>query len=371
MTTILAIETSCDETAAAVVEDGMTVRSSIIVSQEALHRRWGGVVPELASREHSLHIAPAVRQALEVSGTSWSEIDAVAVTHGPGLAGALVVGVNFAKAVAAARSVPLVPVNHLEGHLYANWLDVPGALVTGVDHRGPEFPVLCLVVSGGHTELVVVRGHGDLSVVGRTRDDAAGEAFDKVARILGLGYPGGPAIQAAAMLAPREDAADALTRPWMRGTLDFSFSGLKTAMLRQVEGDASNGGRPVGNPSRMAGVAKSVVGQFGEIPERTARLARAFQEAVVDVLVSKTCDAAERFGAREVVIAGGVAANLRLREALVARSKVPVRVPPLVYCTDNAAMIGAAGYFRLQLGHVAGTSLDIRPGLRLDDPNGM
>ncbi|NBQ61190.1 MAG: tRNA (adenosine(37)-N6)-threonylcarbamoyltransferase complex transferase subunit TsaD [Proteobacteria bacterium] len=374
MTTILAIETSCDETAAAVVEDGMTVRSSIIVSQEALHRRWGGVVPELASREHSLHIAPAVRQALEVSGTSWSEIDAVAVTHGPGLAGALVVGVNFAKAVAAARSVPLVPVNHLEGHLYANWLDVPGALVTGVDHRGPEFPVLCLVVSGGHTELVVVRGHGDLSVVGRTRDDAAGEAFDKVARILGLGYPGGPAIQAAAMLAPSEaaaDAADALTRPWMRGTLDFSFSGLKTAMLRQVEGDASNGGRPVGNPSRMAGVAKSVVGQFGEIPERTARLARAFQEAVVDVLVSKTCDAAERFGAREVVIAGGVAANLRLREALVARSNVPVRVPPLVYCTDNAAMIGAAGYFRLQLGHVAGTSLDIRPGLRLDDPNGM
>jgi len=374
LTTILAIETSCDETAAAVVEDGMTVRSSIIVSQEALHRRWGGVVPELASREHSLHIAPAVRQALEVSGTSWSEIDAVAVTHGPGLAGALVVGVNFAKAVAAARSVPLVPVNHLEGHLYANWLDVPGALVTGVDHRGPEFPVLCLVVSGGHTELVVVRGHGDLSVVGRTRDDAAGEAFDKVARILGLGYPGGPAIQAAAMLAPSEaaaDAADALTRPWMRGTLDFSFSGLKTAMLRQVEGDASNGGRPVGNPSRMAGVAKSVVGQFGEIPERTARLARAFQEAVVDVLVSKTCDAAERFGAREVVIAGGVAANLRLREALVARSKVPVRVPPLVYCTDNAAMIGAAGYFRLQLGHVAGTSLDIRPGLRLDDPNGM
>ena len=374
MTTILAIETSCDETAAAVVEDGMTVRSSIIVSQEALHRRWGGVVPELASREHSLHIAPAVRQALEVAGTSWSEIDAVAVTHGPGLAGALVVGVNFAKAVAAARSVPLVPVNHLEGHLYANWLDVPGALVTGVDHRGPEFPVLCLVVSGGHTELVVVRGHGDLSVVGRTRDDAAGEAFDKVARILGLGYPGGPAIQAAAMVAPGEavaDAADALTRPWMRGTLDFSFSGLKTAMLRQVEGDASNGGRPVGNPSRMAGVAKSVVGQFGEIPERTARLARAFQEAVVDVLVSKTCDAAERFGAREVVIAGGVAANLRLREALVARSKVPVRVPPLVYCTDNAAMIGAAGYFRLQLGHVAGTSLDIRPGLRLDDPNGM
>jgi N6-L-threonylcarbamoyladenine synthase len=374
LTTILAIETSCDETAAAVVEDGMTVRSSIIVSQEALHRRWGGVVPELASREHSLHIAPAVRQALEVSGTSWSEIDAVAVTHGPGLAGALVVGVNFAKAVAAARSVPLVPVNHLEGHLYANWLDVPGALVTGVDHRGPEFPVLCLVVSGGHTELVVVRGHGDLSVVGRTRDDAAGEAFDKVARILGLGYPGGPAIQAAAMLAPSEaaaDAADALTRPWMRGTLDFSFSGLKTAMLRQVEGDASNGGRPVGNPSRMAGVAKSVVGQFGEIPERTARLARAFQEAVVDVLVSKTCDAAERFGAREVVIAGGVAANLRLREALVARSNVPVRVPPLVYCTDNAAMIGAAGFFRLQLGHVAGTSLDIRPGLRLDDPNGM
>lgn len=194
MTRILAIETSCDETAAAVVDDGVFVLSSIVVSQEALHRRWGGVVPELASREHAVHLAPAVRRALAMAGTEWSALDAVAVTRGPGLAGALVVGLNFARAPAVGRGIPLIAVNHLEAHLHASWLASPMAPPSG---HTPDFPVIGLVVSGGHTELVVMHDWDVVEVVGRTRDDAAGEAFDKVARILGLGYPGGPAIQAA------------------------------------------------------------------------------------------------------------------------------------------------------------------------------
>ena len=377
MTRILAIETSCDETAAAVVDDGCFVRSSIVVSQEALHRRWGGVVPELASREHAVHLAPAVRRAIADAGCTWEAIDAVAVTRGPGLAGALVVGLNFARAAAAARGIPLIAVNHLEAHLHAGWLAPPQAPPMGAT---PNFPVVGLVVSGGHTELVVLHDWEKVEVVGRTRDDAAGEAFDKVARILGLGYPGGPAIQAAASSAPvggggsgETDGRDTLTRPWMRGNLDFSFSGLKTAMLRQVEGDLHGGSAPVGNPSRLADVARAVggtsVGDAEDRPvsERTARLARAFQEAVVDVLVSKACEAATIYGAREIVLAGGVAANLRLRQALVASSPVPVRIPPFEYCTDNAAMVGAVGYRQFLRGEVSGAGLDIRPNLPLGE----
>jgi N6-L-threonylcarbamoyladenine synthase len=376
VTRILAIETSCDETAVAVVDDGVSVLSSIVVSQEALHRRWGGVVPELASREHAVHLAPAVRRALAIAGTEWSALDAVAVTRGPGLAGALVVGLNFARAAAVGRGIPLVTVNHLEAHLHACWLASPMAPPTG---HTPDFPVVGLVVSGGHTELVVMHDWDVVEVVGRTRDDAAGEAFDKVARILGLGYPGGPAIQAAAALAPptssgsgEPDGRGTLTRPWMRGNLDFSFSGLKTAMLRQVEGELHGYGAPVGNPSRLAEVARSVGQSAGDgagrpVTERTARLARAFQEAVVDVLVSKTCEAAVIYGAREVVLAGGVAANLRLREALVAASPVRVRVPALEYCTDNAAMVGAVAYRHLVRGEVSGHGLDIRPNLRIGE----
>lgn len=377
MTRILAIETSCDETAAAVVDDGVFVLSSIVVSQEALHRRWGGVVPELASREHAVHLAPAVRRALAMAGTEWSALDAVAVTRGPGLAGALVVGLNFARAAAVGRGIPLIAVNHLEAHLHASWLASPMALPSG---HTPDFPVIGLVVSGGHTELVVMHDWDVVEVVGRTRDDAAGEAFDKVARILGLGYPGGPAIQAAAALAPattsgsgEPDARDTLSRPWMRGNLDFSFSGLKTAMLRQVEGELHGNGTPVGNPSRLAEVARAVghasAGDNAARPvtERTARLARAFQEAVVDVLVSKACEAAVMYGAKEVVLAGGVAANLRLREALIAASPVRVRVPALEYCTDNAAMVGAVAYRQLLRGEVSGQGLDIRPNLQIGE----
>ena len=377
MTRILAIETSCDETAAAIVDDGALVRSSIVVSQEALHRRWGGVVPELASREHAVHLAPAVRRAIADAGTSWDAIDAIAVTRGPGLAGALVVGLNFARAAAASRGIPVIAVNHLEAHLHAGWL---APLNTPPIPASPHFPVVGLVVSGGHTELVVLYDWERIEVVGRTRDDAAGEAFDKVARILGLGYPGGPAIQAAAATAPTSaggvgetDGRDTLTRPWMRGNLDFSFSGLKTAMLRQVEGDLHGAASPVGNPSRLADVARAVGGSsdggVGDRPvgERTARLARAFQEAVVDVLVSKTCEAATSYGAREVVLAGGVAANLRLRQALVAASPVPVRIPPFEYCTDNAAMVGAVGYRQFLRGDVSGVGLDIRPNLPLGE----
>ncbi|HEU5315130.1 MAG TPA: tRNA (adenosine(37)-N6)-threonylcarbamoyltransferase complex transferase subunit TsaD, partial [Chloroflexota bacterium] len=243
MTTILAIETSCDETAAAVVEDGRFMRSNVVFTQEELHRRFGGVVPELASREHVLGIMPAVERALETAGADWEQIDAIGVSYGPGLAGSLVVGVNAAKAMAFARGVPLVGINHLEGHVYANWL-IKRDRWLGADGRrifpeprAPQFPLLCLVVSGGHSELVLMRQHCTYQVLGRTRDDAAGEAFDKVARILGLGYPGGPAVQRA--VERLRDASGLLhvppasqfTRPWMRGTYDFSFSGLKTAVL--------------------------------------------------------------------------------------------------------------------------------------------
>ncbi len=335
----------------------------MVFSQEDLHRRFGGVVPELASRQHVPGIMPAVHRALAEAGASWDDVGAVAVSRGPGLAGSLLVGVNVAKAVAAGRGLPLVAVNHLEGHVYANWLTAGAA---------PLFPLLCLVVSGGHTELVLMEDHGKYRLLGRTRDDAAGEAFDKVARILGLGYPGGPAVErAAASIAPGDIPERLqLTRPWLRGGFDFSFSGLKTAVLRLVEGGVSG---PVGNPSRLALVAAGRAAEAGSATaadaslqqSETALLAAAFQEAVVDVLAGKTCRAAEALGARQIALAGGVAANGRLREVLSARAPVPVLTPELRFCTDNAAMIAAAGYFRLQAGEIAGWDLDIAPSLRL------
>jgi N6-L-threonylcarbamoyladenine synthase len=323
---ILGIESSCDETAAAVVEDGTRALSNCIASQVDIHARYGGIVPEVASRQHILAVVPIIRQAMAEAETDWQDIDAIAVTKGPGLAGSLIIGVNAAKAVSMARRIPLVGVNHLEGHIYANWL-TPGAR--------PEFPLIALIVSGGHSDIVLMKGHGDYTLLGRTRDDASGEAFDKAARILGLGYPGGPAIQKAAA-----GAAEPLVLPraWIKGTRDFSFSGIKSALLRMVE--------------------------KGEVPD-TAGAAAGFQEAIVEVLVAKTVEAAREHRSRCIVLAGGVAANRALRERLVADSPLPVLIPEFVYCTDNPAMIATCGYFRFMAGERSGLDMDVLPGLKL------
>ncbi|MDP2949574.1 MAG: tRNA (adenosine(37)-N6)-threonylcarbamoyltransferase complex transferase subunit TsaD [Chloroflexota bacterium] len=330
---ILGIETSCDETAAAVVEDGRRILASIVASQVDLHARYGGIVPEVASRKHLENIIPVVEAALDASHCTLSDLGALAVTYGPGLAGSLLVGLNVAKALAMVRSLPLVGVNHLEGHIYANWL---------VEGDEPSLPALCLVVSGGHTDLVIMEGHGRYRRLGHTLDDAAGEAFDKVARLLGLGFPGGPAIERVARAAP----ALRLPRARVAGPYDFSFSGLKTAVLRLVQGE-------------------------GDAPP-VAETAAAFQEAVVDALVTKTVRAAQENQAAEILLAGGVAANSRLRQSLAQRlpagrqgSPLPLRVPPLSLCTDNAAMIAACAYYRLRAGHQDGLDLDVQPGLRI------
>jgi N6-L-threonylcarbamoyladenine synthase len=322
---ILGIETSCDETAAAVVEDGQKMLSNQIASQVEIHARYGGVVPEVASRQHLLAVIPVVEQAMTEAGTTFKELAGIAVTMGPGLAGSLLVGVNVAKAMAMAHDLPLIGVNHLEAHIYANWLE----------GNSIDFPVVCLIVSGGHSDLVLMKGHGDYVVLGRTRDDAAGEAFDKAARILGLGYPGGPAIEQAA----REgNASIPLPRAWLKGSSDFSFSGVKTALLRLVEG---------GKVSSIADGAAS------------------FQAAVIEVLVTKTIAVAKERRAKQILLSGGVAANALLRSRLAQDSPLPVLVPRPVLCTDNAAMIAACGYYRLQAGRVSGLELDVVPGLKL------
>jgi N6-L-threonylcarbamoyladenine synthase len=351
---VLGIETSCDETSAAVVRDGREVRSNVVSSQIELHRAHGGVVPELAARAQLTAIIPVVEEALQRAGVGLDEIDAIAVTRGPGLAGSLLVGANFAKTVAYARSIPLVGVNHLEAHLYANWLapvgEEPGEL--------PAFPTLALLVSGGHAELLLMTGHGRYEQLGRTLDDAAGEAFDKGARLLGLGYPGGPAIQKNA--AGGDAAAFALPRAWLGESHDFSFSGLKTALLREVEPhrlpDEDD------EPEDDAPFRKHRPPRFAEgMP--VADLAASFQEAIVDVLAVKTVTAARTYGTSQVVLAGGVAANRALRERLsgeiAAISGTMLRVPALSYCTDNAAMVAAAGYYAMRRGAQSGWELDV------------
>lgn len=322
---ILGIETSCDETAAAVVEDGVKVLSNKIASQVEIHARYGGIVPEVASRQHLLAIAPIITQALEEAEVDLDEIDAIASTNGPGLAGSLLVGANTAKALAMSRGLPLVNVNHLEGHIYANWLS----------GEPPLFPALCLIVSGGHTDLVLMKDHGDYTLLGRTRDDAAGEAFDKAARILDLGYPGGPVIEKAA-----KEGADNLPLPraWLKGSYDFSFSGLKTALLRLVE--------------------------KGEVSSANDAAA-SFQEAVVEVLVEKTVQAAKAYGVKQVMLAGGVAANKALRGRLTEKSPVKVSIPEFVFCTDNAAIIASCGYFRYRRGITTGLDMDVIPSMKL------
>jgi N6-L-threonylcarbamoyladenine synthase len=326
---ILGIETSCDETAAAVVEDSEKILSNVVSSQVDIHRRYGGIVPEVASRQHLLTILPVLESAMVDAKISWSDIDAVAVTIGPGLAGSLLVGVNVAKSISLAHGLPLIAVNHLEAHIYANWL--------GNDK--PLFPCLCLIVSGGHSDLLLMTGHGHFEKLGRTRDDAAGEAFDKAARILGLGYPGGPAIEKAA--AGREPSFT-LPRAWLKGTDDFSFSGLKTAVLHlSRDYDFSD-------------------------PSRAAEAAASFQEAVVDVLTIKTIQAAERLCVKQILLCGGVASNKALRNGFTSNSLVPVLVPPPILCTDNAAMVATCGYYLFKEGRIEdGWGVDVVPGLSL------
>ena len=338
---ILGIETSCDETAAAVVEDGRRLLSNVVASQVEIHARYGGVVPEVASRQHLLQAIPVVTQALSQAGLSLPEIDAVAVTHGPGLAGALLVGVNVAKGLAFAQDLPFYGINHLEGHIYAAWL------LERDPERDPGFPLLCLVASGGHTDLILMEGHGRYQLLGRTRDDAAGEAFDKAARILGLEYPGGPAIQ---RVAQGVASTEKLPRAWMRGTLDFSFSGVKTALLHRARDRGLFPGEDAGETD----------------VETVVDLAAAFQDSVVDVLVTKTMSAVRQTGARGIIMGGGVTANLLLRERMVEAARdLPVLVPQPALSVDNAAMIAACAYFHSRNSQPSGWDLDILPSLRL------
>jgi N6-L-threonylcarbamoyladenine synthase len=367
VTLILAIETSCDETAAALVRDGRTIVSNVVASQEDMHRQYGGIVPEVASREHAIKIVPVVEQALSPLEDPRQEVDAIAVTHGPGLAGSLLVGVNAAKGLAFAWGKPLLAIHHLESHLYANWL----AVGEEEEEEPLRFPALCLIVSGGHTALVLMEGHRRYRQLGQTLDDAAGEAFDKAARILGLGFPGGPAVQEAARRGQAQ--RHQLPRAWLRGTHDFSFSGVKTALYRLAqeerrrEASLHYGPEPAQEGVRPGEVPKlSRAGEFPPLNEQVAAdLAAAFQEAVVDVLVRKTVEAAAIYGVLDVLLAGGVAANEHLREEMGLHLSVPLHVPPRELCTDNAAMVGAAAYYHLVQGERTSSDVEVWPNLPL------
>ncbi|WP_059174231.1 tRNA (adenosine(37)-N6)-threonylcarbamoyltransferase complex transferase subunit TsaD [Bacillus sp. FJAT-27445] len=334
---ILGIETSCDETAVAIVKDGMEIAANVVASQIESHKRFGGVVPEIASRHHVEEMTLVLEEALKRAETTMEEIDAIAVTEGPGLVGALLIGVNAAKALAFSHQKPLVPVHHIAGHIYAN------RLMTEM-----KFPLLALVVSGGHTELVFMKEHGHFEVIGETRDDAAGEAYDKVARVLNMPYPGGPHID---RLAQEGKANIPLPRAWLeQGSYDFSFSGLKSAVINTVH-NAEQRGEAIA-------------------PED---LAASFQESVIEVLVEKTIRAASEYGVKQVLLAGGVAANRGLRKALEdtfsRNDKVELVIPPLSLCTDNAAMIAAAGSVMFEKGIRAGLDLNANPGLAIEKYN--
>ena len=346
---ILAVESSCDETGIAVIEGGRRILANVVASQVAMHAASGGIVPEVAARAHLRWVVPVLDAACADAGIAWSDLDAVAVTYGPGLAGSLLVGLNFAMALAWVHGLPFVGVNHLEGHVYAAWLRDPDE----ADRPEPVFPLVALVVSGGHTFLVEMRDHLTYELLGSTVDDAAGEAFDKVGRLLGLGYPGGPAIGRAAESATARDIV--FPRAWLPGTYDFSFSGLKTAARRIVETARTDAGI-AGDPT--APLPDAVV----------AELAWGFQASVVDVLATKTIRAAREAGARSIVVGGGVAANTALRARLAADADalgIPLIVPRPGLCTDNGAMIGAAGARRFAAGERAALDLDARPSLPL------
>ncbi|MBU8733229.1 tRNA (adenosine(37)-N6)-threonylcarbamoyltransferase complex transferase subunit TsaD [Cytobacillus firmus] len=328
---IMGIETSCDETAVAIIKNGREISANIVASQIESHKRFGGVVPEIASRHHVEQITIVLEEALYKADITYSDLSAIAVTEGPGLVGALLIGVNAAKAVAFAHGIPLVGVHHIAGHIYANRL---------VEEM--EFPLLSLVVSGGHTELVYMKEHGHFQVIGETRDDAAGEAYDKVARTLNLPYPGGPHID---RLAHEGNPTIQLPRAWLEeGSYDFSFSGLKSAVINTVH-NAEQRGETI-------------------VPED---LAASFQESVIDVLVTKTERAVEEYQVKQLLLAGGVAANKGLRASLEKRfgdkAEIKLIIPPLTLCTDNAAMIGAAGSVLFEKGQFAGLDLNANPGL--------
>ncbi len=334
MIRILGIETSCDETAASVVVDGREILSNIVASQIDLHARYGGIFPEVASRAHIETIFPVIQDAMSTAHLGWDDLDAIAVTRGPGLAGSLLVGVNTAKGLALGRALPLLGINHLEAHIYAAWLSETDFTL--------EFPMLALIVSGGHTELVLMTDHGSYQYLGGTIDDAAGEAFDKVGRLLGLPYPGGPSIEEAAQRG--DPAAYRFPRAWLDAPHqhDFSFSGLKTAVIRQVQ--------------RLEKETDTL-----PVPD----LAASFQAAVVEVLATKTARAAAAFGVTSTILAGGVSANLALRKAVTSAVNGPVHTPPIALCTDNAAMVAACGYWRLRSGQRDGWDMDVAPGLPL------
>ena len=331
---ILAVESSCDETAAAVVKNGREVLSNIISSQIALHTVYGGVVPEIASRKHIEKINQVIDEALKEAGMGLKEMDAIAVTYGPGLVGALLVGVSTAKAISFASGIPLIGVHHIEGHINANY----------IENKELEPPFICLVVSGGHSHLVVVKDYGEYEILGRTRDDAAGEAFDKVARAIGLGYPGGPKIDKVS----KEGNADAIPFPRAKvvdAVYDFSFSGLKSAVLNYL------------NSCEMKG-----------IPVCQADVAASFQKAVVDVLVEHSMQAVKEYGLKKFAIAGGVASNSSLREAFVRECgarQIDFYCPSPIFCTDNAAMIGTAAYYEYLKGVRHGYDLNAVPNLVL------
>ncbi len=330
---ILGIESSCDETAAAIVEDGRRIVSDYISTQIDIHKQYGGVFPEVASRQHVLAVYPVIEEAMNRAHMSFSDIDAIAVTRGPGLAGSLVVGMNAAKGLAFSTGLPLIGINHLEGHIYSSWV-YSDQDETVPDE--PEFPAIVLLVSGGHSEIILLKDHLKYERLGGTLDDAAGEAFDKTARLLGLEYPGGPSIQKAA--ANGDPYSYRFNIAKMPGTYDFSFSGVKTSVLRTVEKLRKDG-------SRL------------NVPD----LAASFQKCVVNTLFEKTLRAAREYEAKNIVIAGGVSANKCLRDTFMGQNEFRVFIPKLSYCTDNGAMIGAAGYRRFMAGQRDGMDMDVYP----------
>lgn len=338
---ILGIETSCDETAAAVIEDGSVIHSNVVASQAALHAQFGGIVPEIASRQHMLAMVPVMRQALADAELEPRQLDGVAVTNGPGLAGSLLIGVNAGKGFAFANDLPFIGLNHLEGHIYAAWLE------DADPETAPGFPLMCLIASGGHTDLILMSGHMRYTLIARTRDDAAGEAFDKAARALGLGFPGGPEIQRVAEHSVGGEPR--LPRPTVRDSLDFSFSGLKTAVARRAE---QKGMYPPTDDAPPD-------------PQEVANVAAEFQEAAVDCMVQRALQAVKRYRVKGMLLGGGVAANSHLRQEMRRRMPVEVIVPRPALCTDNGAMIGAAGYFHFRTGLPSQWDVDVVPGMRL------